>query len=108
MTSPAAGSSHHGREGVSPKPGEQDSERWKAQEVCWPSERAADPIRSPTRPSSEADDGSRTRDLRLGKPTLYQLSYVRVAPPLGDGRDDSTGAGAREAAVRPLLSSNLR
>ena len=26
---------------------------------------------------SEADDGSRTRDLRLGKPTLYQLSYVR-------------------------------
>jgi hypothetical protein len=27
----------------------------------------------------EADDGGRTRDLRLGKPTLYQLSYVRVA-----------------------------
>ena len=26
----------------------------------------------------EADDGARTRDLRLGKPTLYQLSYVRV------------------------------
>jgi hypothetical protein len=26
----------------------------------------------------EADDGPRTRDLRLGKPTLYQLSYVRV------------------------------
>src|ERR1700733_1381805 len=25
----------------------------------------------------KADDGSRTRDLRLGKPTLYQLSYVR-------------------------------
>ena len=25
-----------------------------------------------------ADDGSRTHDLRLGKPTLYQLSYVRV------------------------------
>ena len=25
----------------------------------------------------QADDGSRTRDLRLGKPTLYQLSYVR-------------------------------
>src|ERR671918_1399734 len=33
----------------------------------------------------EADDGSRTRDLRLGKPTLYQLSYVRAAGwrPLG-------------------------
>ena len=26
----------------------------------------------------EADDGLRTRDLRLGKPTLYQLSYVRA------------------------------
>jgi hypothetical protein len=26
----------------------------------------------------EADDGDRTHDLRLGKPTLYQLSYVRV------------------------------
>ncbi len=25
-----------------------------------------------------ADDGSRTRDLRLGKATLYQLSYVRI------------------------------
>ena len=27
----------------------------------------------------EADDGGRTRDLRLGKPTLYQLSYVRLS-----------------------------
>jgi hypothetical protein len=27
----------------------------------------------------KADDGLRTRDLRLGKPTLYQLSYVRAA-----------------------------
>ena len=26
-----------------------------------------------------ADDGSRTRDLWLGKPTLYQLSYVRIS-----------------------------
>ena len=26
----------------------------------------------------EAGDGARTRDLRLGKPTLYQLSYSRV------------------------------
>jgi hypothetical protein len=26
----------------------------------------------------EAGDGVRTRDLRLGKPTLYQLSYTRV------------------------------
>ncbi len=26
----------------------------------------------------EADDGARTRDLKLGKLALYQLSYVRV------------------------------
>ena len=24
------------------------------------------------------ENGARTRDLRLGKPTLYQLSYFRV------------------------------
>ena len=29
--------------------------------------------------SGEAADGGRTRDLRLGKPTLYQLSYPRRA-----------------------------
>jgi hypothetical protein len=28
-------------------------------------------------PDTKADDGPRTRDLWLGKPTLYQLSYVR-------------------------------
>jgi hypothetical protein len=28
--------------------------------------------------AKEADDGSRTRDLELGKLALYQLSYVRV------------------------------
>ena len=33
--------------------------------------------KSPFAGRFEADDGSRTRDLRLGKPTLYQLSYVR-------------------------------
>src|SRR3954462_15849739 len=27
----------------------------------------------------QARDGPRTRDLRLGKPTLYQLSYSRAA-----------------------------
>jgi hypothetical protein len=34
--------------------------------------------RSHAASSREADDGSRTRDLRLGKPTLYRLSYVRA------------------------------
>src|SRR5581483_211587 len=29
--------------------------------------------------STKADDGARTRDTWLGKPVLYQLSYVRAA-----------------------------
>jgi hypothetical protein len=33
----------------------------------------------------QADDGPRTRDLRLGKPMLYQLSYVRVGETLAPG-----------------------
>ena len=31
-------------------------------------------------PRSGADDGARTRDLRHGKATLYQLSYIRKEP----------------------------
>jgi hypothetical protein len=38
----------------------------------------------------EADDGSRTRDLQLGKLTLYQLSYVRTGGGFYD-RSDATG-----------------
>jgi hypothetical protein len=34
---------------------------------------------------AEADDGSRTRDLELGKLALYQLSYVRVGAILRRG-----------------------
>ena len=40
---------------------------------------------------AEADDGPRTRDLRLGKPTLYQLSYVRagvILDPASGSRGD--------------------
>lgn len=29
---------------------------------------------------AEADDGTRTHDTWLGKPVLYQLSYVRAPP----------------------------
>ena len=47
--------------------------------------------------SREADDGSRTRDLRLGKPTLYQLSYVRAAAILRP-------IGSRAAAARAYYS----
>jgi hypothetical protein len=42
--------------------------------------KAADLRKVPARACEavKADDGSRTRDLRLGKPTLYRLSYVRA------------------------------
>jgi hypothetical protein len=39
----------------------------------------------------KADDGSRTRDLRLGKPTLYQLSYVRKWREMLAARDVRSG-----------------
>ena len=38
----------------------------------------------------EADDGSRTRDLELGKLALYQLSYVRAGRILRPGRGLAT------------------
>ena len=31
--------------------------------------------------AGEADDGTRTHDTWLGKPVLYQLSYVRAEGP---------------------------
>jgi hypothetical protein len=34
----------------------------------------------PIRPKVEADDGTRTRYLELGKLALYQVSYVRAGP----------------------------
>jgi hypothetical protein len=39
----------------------------------------------------KADDGSRTRDLELGKLALYQLSYVRVAVILRPWRRSGAG-----------------
>ncbi len=48
---------------------------------------------------SEAGEGTRTLDLRLGKPTLYQLSYAREAPSLAVSRE-SPRAGNRSAASR--------
>jgi hypothetical protein len=42
-----------------------------ATEAIWPGSRAS-------RDFGEADDGARTRDPWLGKPMLYQLSYVRL------------------------------
>src|SRR3954470_3462762 len=48
---------------------------------------------SPFRGVFQAANGSRTRDLRLGKPTLYQLSYRRIA-------GDFTGEGPSSALNR--------
>ena len=58
----------------------------------------------------EADDGSRTRDLRLGKPTLYQLSYVREAAilanrALGQRAANTRSSDARIEASRPGRST---
>ncbi len=50
---------------------------------------------APSCDNRKADDGPRTRDLRLGKPTLYQLSYVRKAV---------AGRLPRCAAVSPRVS----
>jgi hypothetical protein len=61
----------------------------------------------------QADDGSRTRDLRLGKPTLYQLSYVRAAAILGVrprrrgpivAQTSYSASVMSRAAARPLLA----
>jgi hypothetical protein len=56
--------------------------------------------------SKQADDGSRTRDLRLGKPTLYRLSYVRKTGPTNlVVADGSISARAREGRQRPTLQA---
>jgi hypothetical protein len=36
----------------------------------------------PAVPATRAGDGARTRDIKLGRLALYQLSYSRVALPL--------------------------
>src|ERR1051325_5845061 len=52
----------------------------------------------------EADDGARTRDTWLGKPVLYQLSYVRLKANFSaaggkarsDTWEDDTGMGGHD------------
>lgn len=63
--------------------------------------KAPDLQRNPARccEAVKADDGSRTRDLRLGKPTLYQLSYVRVRGRFY-GQADTGVAGVNTPARR--------
>jgi hypothetical protein len=42
---------------------------------------------------TEADDGGRTRDLKLGKLALYQLSYVRACGDSSSERGKSARRG---------------
>jgi hypothetical protein len=53
----------------------------------------------------QADDGGRTRDLRLGKPTLYQLSYVRavgwIVVGLRHASRPNRGSGRPTCGVEP-------
>ena len=51
---------------------------------------------------SGAGDGSRTRDIQLGRLTLYRLSYSRLAPIVADDRRIATGASRAPRPVRPL------
>lgn len=46
----------------------------------------------------KAADGGRTRDLKLGKLALYQLSYRRNAP---DSSSERRGRGAARSLLRP-------
>src|SRR5262249_40965956 len=53
-----------------------------------------------------ADDGARTRDLRLGKPTLYQLSYVRARLRVAKSRSTSSLTLQRCLERRPRRPPN--
>jgi hypothetical protein len=48
----------------------------------------------------EAADGGRTRDLKLGKLALYQLSYRRAAISLANRAVGRQGCGVRLAGRR--------
>ena len=48
----------------------------------------------------EADDGIRTRDTWLGKPVLYQLSYVRSRDSIVPGRKKRPGAASSASMER--------
>ncbi len=52
-----------------------------------------------TRVFLEADDGIRTRDTWLGKPVLYQLSYVRAPGILAAKPDSASDSDATFNAV---------
>ena len=51
--------------------------------------------------TEKADDGTRTHDTWLGKPVLYQLSYVRRLGAIVPGQSSEASA-ARSRATRVL------
>ena len=53
-------------------------------------------------------DGSRTRDLKLGKLALYQLSYARVNAIVGPAQAIAGAAGSRSSADCISVSENSR
>ena len=60
--------------------------------VAYTTNGRAGQVPGPTREEAGAEDGTRTRDLLLGKEALYQLSYFRL----------SAGAADRGATVRRI------
>jgi hypothetical protein len=57
----------------------------------------------PPNTKNGAGNGIRTRDLRLGRPSLYQLSYSRLLP-----RYWTFGRGERIRTFDPLLPKQVR
>ena len=53
-----------------------------------------------------ADEGTRTLDLRLGKPTLYQLSYVRAARIVPPASSTAPQPGIRRRLDAPWRTSS--
>ena len=50
----------------------------------------------------KADDGTRTHDTWLGKPVLYQLSYVRVPGILAAEPKSASPADAAQRELAPV------
>ncbi len=95
------------------RPREQGPESWAGHRqdrtVAERSGQDLDTRRWPAPNDRRANDGPRTRDLRLGKPTLYQLSYVRDAAT--DSRrtdpDASIGPAVRSQPARRTAVDGL-
>ena len=69
------------------------------------------PVILGTRFEKKADDGSRTRDLELGKLALYQLSYVRkyaIREPFYGDSNPWVSAGALGVGAGPGTYTSIR